>query len=99
MTDKVTDINSKKSDLEAETTLCACLNCKMHWVAHIGMRDKPPECPTCGSRKTIIDQLWEIPDGDLLFTCRCGNKYYKLCSNADKGIYWMCAACGTVSNQ
>jgi len=94
MADKIIDIKSKKSDLEAETTLCACLNCKMHWVAHIGMRGKPPKCPTCGSRKTIIDQIWEIPDGHTIFTCACGGKYFKLCRDQNAAGYSMCVACG-----
>ncbi len=95
MTEKVTDIGSKRKS--KETTLCMCVQCKHHWVADIGMRDRPPRCPECDSSKTIIDQLWEIPTGHTILTCHCGNKYYKLCKTSDGGIYWMCAACGSTS--
>ena len=97
MTDKITDISSKRKT--KESTLYMCVQCKHHWVADIGMRDKPPRCPECDSSKTLIDQLWEIPTDHTLLTCHCGSKYYKLCKTGEGHIYWMCVSCGGKSNE
>ena len=95
MTDKVTDIGTKRG----QTTLCLCVRCKHHFVGQIGMRDTPPNCPECDSAKTVIDQLWEIPLDHRVYTCDCGNKLYKLCLREDDSVYWLCVACGAKSER
>ena len=80
--------------IKRETTLCMCLTCKIHWVANIGIHGTPPKCPTCESKKTIIDQIWEIPDGHTIFTCTCGGKYFKMCRDQVKAPYFLCVTCG-----
>lgn len=88
---------NKVTSIKKETTLCLCITCKHAWPTQMGMQDPSPKCPECKSRRTIIDQLFEIPLGDMVFTCKCGNKHYKICRQANDAIYWLCVACGTTS--
>lgn len=88
----------KVTPITKETTLCLCLTCNHSWPAQISMQDPAPKCPECESHRTIIDQLFEIPVGDVVFFCKCGNKHYKICKREDGSIYWMCVACGQSSS-
>ncbi len=90
-------MNDKVTSIAKETTLCLCITCKHAWPARMTMQEPAPGCPECKSRRTIIDQLFEIPINDGVFFCKCGNKHYKICKREDDSIYWMCVACGQIS--